>query len=561
MTQAQALTILKTGANVFLTGEPGAGKTHTINEYIRYLREHGVEPAITASTGIAATHIHGQTIHSWSGIGVRRQLSPYDLDTLAATEYLAKRISKTNVLIIDEISMIDGETLSMVDQVCRAIKTPTEPFGGLQVVVVGDFFQLPPVSRAGTASFAFQSPAWREMKPLVCYLTEQHRQHDDQFLSILDAIRKNEYGETHHEYLAERLIAAAEELTGDKTITRLFSHNADVDALNSTALEQVPGTKETFRMTTKGKASLVESLKKGCLSPETLELKLGAVVMCTKNSKEKGFVNGTLGKVVGFERLTNYPIIETYAGRSITVEPMDWNIEENGKVKASITQIPLRLAWAITIHKSQGMSLDAAVMDLRQVFEYGQGYVALSRVRTLSGLHLLGVNRRTFEVHPEILKVDRDFRTSSEYSEVLFGDMDKEELAAMQRNFLTAIGGTVSPIQKKETPKKAEKGKTTDHTLELVRQKKPLAMIARARSVTVGTILSHLEKLVAAQELQFSDLQYLLDAALVRALPEIEETFEKLDTTLLSPVHHHYKGKYSFDKLRLVRLVSFARKN
>ncbi|MDO8518162.1 MAG: AAA family ATPase, partial [bacterium] len=145
MTQSEALTILKTGANVFLTGEPGAGKSHTVNEFTRGLRERGIEPAITASTGIAATHIGGMTIHSWSGIGIKRFLSQYDLDRIASTEHVVKRIRRTKILIIDEVSMLSPDTLGMVDAVCREVLQSSNAFGGLQVVLVGDFFQLPPI--------------------------------------------------------------------------------------------------------------------------------------------------------------------------------------------------------------------------------------------------------------------------------------------------------------------------------------------------------------------------------------------------------------------------------
>ena len=161
MTQAQALDILKTGANVFLTGEPGAGKTHTINEYVRYLRARKVEVAITASTGIAATHIGGMTIHSWSGVGIKRSLSKYEIDTIASRDYIYKRVKKARVLIIDEVSMLSANMLTMVEAICRAIKQEKSAFGGLQVILVGDFFQLPPVTRQddikpGAGLFAYE---------------------------------------------------------------------------------------------------------------------------------------------------------------------------------------------------------------------------------------------------------------------------------------------------------------------------------------------------------------------------------------------------------------------
>ena len=152
MTQSQALSILKTGANVFLTGEPGSGKTHTINEYVAYLRARGIEPAITASTGISATHIGGMTIHSWSGIGIKTKLDKCDLDKISSNNHIVNRIKRAKVLIIDEVSMLPPETLSMIDAICGKIKQSLEPFGGIQVVLVGDFFQLPPIVKTGVGN-------------------------------------------------------------------------------------------------------------------------------------------------------------------------------------------------------------------------------------------------------------------------------------------------------------------------------------------------------------------------------------------------------------------------
>ena len=222
MTQAEALTILKTGANVFLTGEPGAGKSHTVNEFTHWLREHGVEPAITASTGIAATHIGGLTIHSWAGIGIKRTLSQYDLDRIASTEHVVKRMRRTKILIIDEVSMLSPDTLAMLDAVCREVFASAKAFGGLQVVFVGDFFQLPPIiARDATPEvdadgmfqvgaevprFAYSSAAWKRANPIVCYLTEQHRQESGAFLGVLSAIRRNQFGQSHMEHIESRKI-------------------------------------------------------------------------------------------------------------------------------------------------------------------------------------------------------------------------------------------------------------------------------------------------------------------------------------------------------------------
>ncbi len=450
MTQAQSLSILKTGANVFLTGEPGAGKTYVINEYVRYLKECGIEPSITASTGIAATHIHGMTIHAWSGVGIKKNLTSYDIDRIATNEYTAKRILKAKVLVIDEISMLSAQMLTDVDAVCREVRQNAHPFGGLQIILVGDFFQLPPISENNDeADFAFRSPVWKNLQLITCYLTEQHRQEDSTFLEILSAIRKNAFTDGHSETLGSRMIDV-----DDYPVhaTKLFSHNTNVDKINDEELKKLEGEAFEFPMTESGSEALCASLKRGCLSPEKLILKEGAIVMCTKNNPREGFANGTIGEVVGFDDYAKYPIIRTTHNDTITVEPMDWVIEDNGKIKAKITQVPLRLAWAITIHKSQGMSLDSAVIDLSSAFEYGQGYVALSRVRNLDGLHLLGLNGRALLVHPDVSKIDSTFHKQSRDAEEAFGEISTTELEKMHEQFITAIGGKPNKEKDKKRP-------------------------------------------------------------------------------------------------------------
>jgi ATP-dependent DNA helicase PIF1 len=462
MTQDQALNILKTGANVFLTGEPGAGKTHTINTLVNYLRDREVEMAITASTGIAATHIGGMTIHSWSGVGIKTHLDKYDLDKIASSEYVSKRVRRTKVLIIDEISMLSTNMLDMVDLVCREIKQNEEPFGGIQIILVGDFFQLPPIIKRDFEPkkqssliaevglpriFAYEAGAWERARLVVCYLTEQHRQDDKDFLSVLSGIRANKVSDEHLKHILSRQIEYDDH---PENITKLFSHNLNVDQVNNTELAKLEEKVKIFHMTAEGNDRIVETLQKGCLSPEDLQLKIGAVVMCTKNNSKEHFVNGTLGVVTEFAEFSGNPIVKTKSGRSIEVAPMDWTVEENGKIRAQITQIPLRLAWAITVHKSQGMSMDAAVMDLSQVFEFGQGYVALSRVRRLSGLYLLGINEHALKVHPQILEKDLDFKNKSQEAVKVFGKLSVQEIKKMHDNFVLACGGKIKKETKKE---------------------------------------------------------------------------------------------------------------
>jgi len=568
MTQAEALTILKTGANVFLTGEPGAGKTHTINEYVRYLREHEMDVAITASTGIAATHIGGMTIHSWSGIGIRRFLDPYTLDTIASNEYVSKRVRRAKILIIDEISMLSPETLEMVNAVCREVKGVDEPFGGLQVVFVGDFFQLPPVQSSvrepvpenlysdidpePRAQFAYDSAAWKSATPVVCYLTEQHRQDDGELLSVLSAIRRNEFEQEHFECISLRTVTT-ENAPAD--VPRLFSHNADVDKINTSRLASISSEERFYIMNGTGNPKLIEILKKGCLSPETLILKTGAEVMFTKNNQKEGFSNGTLGTVISFQEQTRYPVVRTKEGKSIVVEPTDWSVEENGKIKAQISQLPLRLAWAITVHKSQGMSMDAAVMDLSSVFEYGQGYVALSRVRRLSGLHILGVNVRAFQVHPAVLERDEAFRLASEEAAAAFEALSKNELEKMHVNFIRVSGGTLlaQPVVEKKIAKKKTDTKT--ETLLLWEKGMSIAQIAKERSLKSLTIFDHLETLAKEGKIAPQEFERVASPKVMKNLASIGAAFAALDTDKLAPVFESLKGVYSYDELRVARML------
>jgi len=462
MTQQEALDILKMGRNVFLTGEPGSGKTHTIHQYVSYLRSNNIEPAITASTGISATHIGGLTIHSWSGIGIKNTLDKHELKKIALSRYIAKRVKRAKVLIIDEISMLSSEIFSMIDTICREIKQNSEPFGGMQVVLVGDFFQLPPIIKTqerndsqimlleeSSGRFAYDSPVWQKAKLFVCYLTEQHRQNDKNFLSVLSAIRSNNFNDTHLHYIEDRKV---NHNSAPNTAPKLFSFNVDVDRVNNEILSEIDSEPQIFKMFSQGPEPLVAVLKKGCLSPNALCLKIGAAVMFTKNNLKEKFVNGTLGIVEKFIEHTKEPIVKTRDGRRIKVKTMDWTIEENGKVRARITQLPLRLAWAITVHKSQGMSLDEAVMDLSNVFEFGQGYVALSRVRRLSGLYLLGWNEHAFKVHPEVLEKDAEFQKQSEEALYTFSNIAENDITIISENFVRLCGGVARNTREAEFP-------------------------------------------------------------------------------------------------------------
>ena len=412
MDQSQALKILKSGQNIFLTGSAGTGKTFLLNEFIEYLKKEKIKVSVTASTGIAATHLDGITIHSWSGMGIESKLSDKQVKSLLRKEELRKRIKEAEILIIDEISMLDASRLDLLDKICKAAKEPFLSFGGLQIIMCGDFFQLPPVNagRKEGVEFAYDSSAWEQADIKVCYLNKKHRQQNDlEFVNILDSIRENEAGADIMNKLKARLNKQA---SCSIKPTKLYTHNLDVDAINSFELSKIQEKEKIFHMSSDGPEKIVASLKKNCLAPEELKLKVGAVVMFVKNNFRRGYVNGTLGEVIGFNE-DDLPIIKTRSGNEIVAEQTSWEIEKGGQVVARISQIPLRLAWAITVHKSQGMSLDAAEIDLSKSFERGMGYVALSRVRQLDGIKLMGINQMALRVNEQIVKKDKEFKELS----------------------------------------------------------------------------------------------------------------------------------------------------
>ena len=445
MKQSEALTIINAGASAFITGAPGAGKTYALNEAIREMRKNGLSVAVTASTGIAATHLNGQTIHSWSGVGVSNALTDTLLKTIRARR--GKRIKATDVLVLDEVSMIHAWLFDMVDEVCRKVRKNPAPFGGLQVVISGDFFQLPPVSTSmrnrdvfkpseefissrekyaaagkNPEGYITESFAWDALKPVVCYLTEQHRQDDGKLLEVLTDIRGGLVSDDDKQVLASRLGEYPED---DEVAVHLFPTNSQADGLNNAKLAAIDAEPHEFVATEAGPKNLVERLKKNMLAPERLVLKAGAAVMALRNDQEKQYVNGSVGRVLRFapESKGGWPIVEFENGNIVTLKPAAWEMTDGETVLASVNQVPLRCAWGITIHKSQGMTLDSAVMDLRRTFAPGMGYVALSRVENLGGLYLEGINDRAFSVSADAVLLDGSLREASRRaSELLFSE-------------------------------------------------------------------------------------------------------------------------------------------
>ncbi|MHA3892359.1 AAA family ATPase [Acinetobacter sp. GXMZU3951] len=511
MKQETALKLLKAGENVFLTGSAGAGKTYTLNQYINYLKARKVPVAITASTGIAATHMNGMTIHTWAGIGIKDSLSDDDLKRMKERKYLKEHLENAQVLIIDEISMLHAKQLNLVNQVLKYFKESEEAFGGIQVIVAGDFFQLPPVGKKEELNrdkFCFMSEAWVEAKFRVCYLTEQHRQGNDYLNDILNAIRSQSITQQH-------LQALEQTRTQDigETFTRLYTHNMDVDSINFQHLNAIEQQGHEFMAVCDGNDKLIETLKSSVRAPEALTLKKNAKVMFVKNNFDMGYINGSLGEVIGFEEDDDHgilPKVKLTDGTVLLVEPETWSVDNDaGKSIASLQQIPLRLAWAITIHKSQGMTLEAAEINLSHTFEKGQGYVALSRLKSLQGLKLLGFNMQALELDSLAIKADRRFQELSEEAETHF---ELQDLTVQHKAFIRHCGGTLNDVEIERNEKKIARnaGKqnyasaTLDETRELFESGYDIEDIAQERGLTPATIINHLGRLHKEQGLDIS---------------------------------------------------------
>ncbi|MEG0196316.1 MAG: AAA family ATPase [Acinetobacter sp.] len=511
MKQETALKLLKAGENVFLTGSAGAGKTYTLNQYINYLKARKVPVAITASTGIAATHMNGMTIHTWAGIGIKDFLSDADLKNMKERKYLKEHLENAQVLIIDEISMLHAKQLNLVNQVLKYFKESDEAFGGIQVIVAGDFFQLPPVGKNDERNrdkFCFMSDAWVEAKFRVCYLTEQHRQGNDYLNDILNAIRSQSITTEHLQALEQ-----TNQQNIGETFTRLYTHNMDVDAINFKHLNAIEADGRQFDAVCDGNDKLIETLKSSVRAPENLTLKKNAKVMFVKNNFDMGYINGSLGEVIGFEEDDDHgilPKVKLTDGTVLVVEPETWSVDNDaGKTIASFQQIPLRLAWAITIHKSQGMTLEAAEINLSHTFEKGQGYVAISRLKALNGLKLLVINQQALELDSLAIKADRRFQELSDEAENHFELID---LIPQHKAFIRHCGGTLNETEIQRNEKKIAKsaGKTNyatatlDETRALFEEGYEIQDIAVERGLTPATIINHLAKLHKEQGLDIS---------------------------------------------------------
>lgn len=388
--QRKAADDVMMGNNIFLTGGGGVGKTFAINAIrgalVREKRVSNLEQiAVIAPTGLAALHINGSTVNSFIGAGLADGSLKDVVDRARTNKFAAQRIRQTKILIVDEVSMLEDKLFEKLEAVCRDVRASLEPFGGLQVMLCGDFYQLPPVSKGtGPKPFCFRSEKWDALNLRVHHLQQVFRHRDPSFASLMLRARKGEMVEDDWERLEKR-VGVEPPAWKEKGVvpTRLFSRCSAVEARNIAELHKLPGADRIFKMQKWGGAG-----KYCATSPaeDTLKLRVGAQVMCVANLRELDLVNGSRGVVTGFDEQKGYPIVQFVSGMPKRIEPYTW---QGKRGQLSVTQIPLRLAYALTIHKAQGMTLDAVAIALHGVFEAGQGYVALSRATGLEAITIV----------------------------------------------------------------------------------------------------------------------------------------------------------------------------
>ncbi|OJD27782.1 hypothetical protein ACJ73_00830 [Blastomyces percursus] len=448
--------IVKDGKSIFFTGSAGTGKSVLMREIIRKLRlRYKRDPdrvAVTASTGLAACNIEGVTLHSFAGIGLGKEPVADLVKKVKRNQKNRTRWLRTKVLIIDEISMVDGDLFDKLEEIARKIRNNGRPFGGIQLVVTGDFFQLPPVpDSTKVAKFAFSASTWNTTIQHTILLTHVFRQKDPEFAAMLNEMR---LGKLSTETIAA-FKALARPLSFDDALeaTELFPTRSEVENANSARMGRLSGETMVFTAVDGGtmqNETQRSQLLADCVAP-TIQLKKGAQVMLIKNMDES-LVNGSLGKVVAFmdeakfdyyckrdsnfdgglanvdpneqtiKKLKSYenttgsvstrgiwPVVcfiqPDGTERHLLCQPETWKIElPNGEVRAQRTQIPLILAWALSIHKAQGQTLQRVKVDLGRVFERGQAYVALSRATSKDGLQVANFDPRRVMVHPKVLE-------------------------------------------------------------------------------------------------------------------------------------------------------------
>ncbi|RZA09873.1 MAG: RRM3/PIF1 helicase-like protein [Proteobacteria bacterium] len=397
--QTYALEVLESGENVFLTGKAGTGKSTVLRSFLA--KENPEETAILASTGAAAVLVGGRTFHSFFGLGILEGGPSRTIERALKQPRLRKRLKDIETVVIDEISMISGETLAVAESIAQQVRGNFQPWGGIRMIAVGDFAQLPPVTRdRPTPDWAFQHEVWDRTAFRSVALSTVHRCPSADWNDVLNRVREGNCDQVVKEALDARVRPAED----DEDMTRLFGMRQEAENYNRFRLSALPSIETVYATEYRGDAAAQDQLRRNCPVADQLILKMDALVMIRRNDADGLYVNGSLGHVRAMrEKFVTVELLEN--GIKVEIEPVKFEmLNADGEVVATAKNFPLNLAYGTTIHKSQGATLDAVRIRLARLWESGQAYVALSRVRHPDRLFLDGWD-------PRSIRADESVRT------------------------------------------------------------------------------------------------------------------------------------------------------
>lgn len=403
--QQNIINLAEKGKNLFITGMAGTGKTLTINYFIdkyKYSKKIG----ITSTTGVSALLLKGTTLHSFLGIGLGKSSVEVMYSQIFKKKFLRNRWRKLDILIIDEVSMLLPELFDKLEELARMLRESVKPFGGIQLILTGDMLQLPPVK---SEKFCFEAEKWDKCIEHTIYLRENLRQNDKFFQECLTEARLGFLSCKNEKLLKSRENAKLENEVGIIP-TKILSLNMEVDEINYNQMNKLDTDLYEYEIEIDNlkKPYMLEKIKKNCNMVDNLYLCIGAQVMLLTNLDiEAGFVNGSRGVVIKF--IDDIPVVKFMNGFEVSIDYHTIEIEENDDILCVITQIPLRVAYAVSAHKIQGQTLDCCEINLKNFFDYGQAYVALSRVRNINCLRLKNFEKNKIKAHPKAIKFYNKF--------------------------------------------------------------------------------------------------------------------------------------------------------
>jgi len=542
--QTKALDILERQGNVFLTGAAGTGKSFLLSRYLRNKPSDAFP--VVASTGAAAVLIGGRTFHSFFGLGIMEGGVEETVLRAVRSRKLLNRLQSAVCVVIDEISMLSGATINAAERIACTARGKDEPWGGLRIIAVGDFAQLPPVTPGATQKdWAFLHQTWKDSAFLPALLDTVMRTKDGDFLDILNFVRSGTVNDDVRTFLDAHTGYATDDTEG----TRLYAHRVRADDFNHRRLDLIPGQPRAFETDYAGEAREIDSAKRAMPIPDVLLIKEGALVMMRKNDAQEPqlYVNGSLGHVRRIEE--ELLVVELLTGDVVEIEKQKFSyLDGDGKELVSAWNFPVTLAWATTIHKAQGASLDSLIVDLSSLWEPGQAYVALSRVRNPGRLYIERWNPSSIRAEPLVTQ--------------LYDAMAEEMGTYVPRplfTFETRSYEREDDADRGDTP--AKKGQTKQKRSSLIREMlaacAPFESIVEKAGVKPDRVLLYLEEFIA--EGISIQPQYLLEN--VNEASRIREAFEECGLDRLRPAFDKLGGRIPFTTLRMVRCVMLAETN